>query len=75
MVEVLNIARNTRVLLRRRQVEALTGLARSTIYKLIARGDFPAPVQLTAKAVAWPSDAVSAWVDARMTSSARTTSV
>jgi len=66
MAEILHSAIASRALLRRQQVEALTGLARSTIYKLIASGDFPAPVQLTAKAVAWPSDAVSAWIDSRV---------
>jgi prophage regulatory protein len=59
----------SRALLRRQQVEALTGLARSTIYKLIQTGDFPAPVRLTAKSVAWPSEAVAAWIDTRVSTS------
>lgn len=66
--EVLKSAQGTRALLRRQQVEALTGLARSTIYKLVADGDFPAPIKLTSRSVAWPSDAVSAWIDARIKS-------
>ena len=32
--------------LRREEVVALVGLSRSTIYKLIGRGEFPRPVQL-----------------------------
>jgi len=58
-------------LLRRRQVEALTGLARSTIYKMVSQGSFPAPIKITGKAVAWPSDAVDAWVTARISASAK----
>ena len=33
--------------LRRRAVEQLTGLSRSTIYDLMAKGQFPRPVRLT----------------------------
>ena len=53
-------------LLRRKQVEALTGLARSTLYKLIASREFPSPVRITAKAVAWPSNLVDAWISSRV---------
>lgn len=48
--------------LRRRDVEALTGLSRSTIYDLMSRGLFPRPVQLTARAVAWPEGRVADWL-------------
>lgn len=48
--------------LRRRDVEALTGLSRSTIYDLMARGLFPRPVQLTTRAVAWPEGRVADWL-------------
>jgi len=60
--------RNATALLRRKQVEALTGLARSTLYKLIGESKFPKPVQITdGGAVAWRSDAVAAWIDSRVT--------
>lgn len=52
-------------ILRRHQVEALTGLSRSAIYALMARGQFPKPVKLTAKAVGWRSDVIEAWLQAR----------
>ena len=51
--------------LRRRAVEVLTGLSRSTIYDLMAKGVFPRPVRLTAKAVAWPESAIAAWLATR----------
>lgn len=47
---------------RRREIEALTGLARSTLYDLMARGEFPRPVKITGKAVAWPESAVAEWL-------------
>lgn len=53
-------------LLRRKDVEAQTGLARSTLYKLIGEGNFPAPVRITSKAVAWPSNLVADWIDSRI---------
>lgn len=51
--------------LRRTAVEKLTGLSRSTIYKLMAQGDFPRPVKLTEKAVAWPETAIRKWLESR----------
>jgi prophage regulatory protein len=51
--------------LRRTAVEAVTGLSRSTIYELMARGEFPRPVKLTARAVAWPESKVAEWLAER----------
>ncbi len=54
-------------LMRRGQVQAQTGLGRSTLYALIKKGDFPGPVKITgARAVAWSSLAVNAWVQSRI---------
>ena len=39
--------------LRRREVEHLTGLSRSSIYLLMKLGTFPKPVRLGPKCVAW----------------------
>ncbi|MDH5709891.1 MAG: AlpA family transcriptional regulator [Hylemonella sp.] len=55
--------------LRRKQVEARTGLARSTLYKLISLGQFPAPVRLTAKAVAWTVHDIDDWIASRIAAS------
>lgn len=51
--------------LRRLAVQEITGLSRSAIYDLMARGDFPRPVKLTAKAVAWPESAIAEWLESR----------
>jgi len=54
-------------LLRCKAVQTQTGLARSTLYKLIQKGDFPAPVKLTgSRAVAWSSCAIDAWIASRI---------
>ena len=50
---MVNNAQGAVVILRRKEVEARTGLSRSTIYSRIARGTFPAPVPLGEKAVGW----------------------
>jgi len=54
---------------RRPTVETRTGLSRSLIYKLMALGDFPKPIQLTGKAVAWPSTSIDRWIEERISSS------
>jgi len=51
--------------LRRLAVEELTGLSRSTIYDLMAKGQFPRPVRLTEKAVAWPESVIADWLSQR----------
>jgi prophage regulatory protein len=53
--------------IRRTEVEALTGLSRSTLYRMMETGDFPKPVKLTRKAVAWPEDQISEWLASRPT--------
>ena len=47
------------------QVRELTGLGRSTLYARIKSGDFPAPVNIGVRAVAWNSELVAAWIDSR----------
>jgi prophage regulatory protein len=53
------------LILRRPQVEARTGLSRSTLYQYIQDGLFPRPVTLGPRAVGWLESDVNAWIDAR----------
>lgn len=53
-------------LLRRREVEARTGLSRSSIYARMAAGTFPLAVDLGGRAVAWMENEVEGWVLARI---------
>lgn len=47
-------------------VKADSGLSRSTLYLLIARGLWPRPVRLGARAVGWPRSEVEAMIAARI---------
>ena len=51
--------------LRMRAVIRLTGLGRSTIYRLVAEHKFPSPVRLANRAVAWRRADVEQWSDTR----------
>lgn len=53
-------------MLRRKEVEAITGRGRSAIYEGIANGTFPKPVKIGARAVAWPESVIRAWIAERM---------
>lgn len=52
-------------LLRMRTVTRVTGLARSTIYRLIAEKQFPAQVRLGKRAVAWRRADLARWSEER----------
>jgi len=62
-------------ILRRKQVEARTGLSRSTIYAKMRRNPkrpadfdptFPRPVSVGAKAVGWIEGEIDAWLTAQV---------
>ena len=50
---------------RRKDVETITGLSCSTLYLLMSRGEFPRPVKITGRAVAWPESVIEKWLAAR----------
>lgn len=52
-------------LIRSRDITKVVGLARSTIYAHMAEGDFPTPVKIGKRLVAWRADEVAAWVESR----------
>lgn len=43
-----------------------TGLSRSTIYDQMERGEFPRPVKIGARAIAWPADRLDAWMASKV---------
>lgn len=53
-------------MLRRKEVEAITGLGRSAIYEGMAAGTFPKNVKIGARAVAWPESVIRQWIAERM---------
>lgn len=50
---------------RRPEVEAITGLSTTSIYRMMERGDFPRPVRLGKKAVGWPESKITEWLESR----------
>ena len=52
-------------LLRRKDVEHLTGLGRSSIYAMMASDLFPKQVKLCSRAVGWLEADIAAWIETR----------
>jgi prophage regulatory protein len=60
-------------ILRRREVEARTGLSRSTIYLRIAEHSFPSSISLGGRAVGWVEDEIEAWLQQQLAASRKAT--
>lgn len=52
--------------MRLREVIAVCGLPASSIYDGMRRGDFPKPVPLAGKSVAWLSSEIRQWMESRI---------
>ncbi len=52
-------------LLRLPDVRQVTGLSKSSIYRLESEGAFPQRVRLSERATAWKSDEIAAWIESR----------
>lgn len=57
-------------ILRKPRVLATIGMGNTWLYDAIARGDFPAPVKLGARAVGWRRSDVESWLASRTTKAA-----
>jgi prophage regulatory protein len=57
--------------LRLPEVVSTTGLSRASIYRFVSTGNFPAPVSIGPRAVAWSSAAVSDWITSRIEAASR----
>ncbi len=62
-------------IIRLKDVIDSTGIARSTIYKLIGEGEFPKPVPLVGRSVGWVESEVHEWIKARIAERDRTNSL
>ena len=51
--------------LSRAQVRRLLGVGQTTLERMVKRGDFPAPIKLGARRVAWPVSDFRRWVEDR----------
>ena len=56
-------------MLRLPAVLKVTGLGRSTVYRMVAENTFPAPVKLAKRAVGWRHDDVQQWTAGRPSTS------
>jgi len=56
----------SRRLIRLHEVKHRTGYSKSSIYNGVAKGTFPRPVPLGARAVAWVEDEIQEWIEARI---------
>ncbi|RWU09266.1 AlpA family transcriptional regulator [Pseudidiomarina gelatinasegens] len=54
-------------LIRLPQVKDMTGLGRSSVYKLMSEGKFPKAVTLIGRASAWVENEVVEWIEDRIT--------
>ncbi|OZC35912.1 AlpA family transcriptional regulator [Marinobacter vinifirmus] len=50
-------------LIRIKEVMNRTGLARSTVYKYISENNFPKPIKLGSRAVAWVESEIEGWIN------------
>lgn len=57
---------NATRLIRRAEVERLTGLKKSQLYALTGKGEFPKKVKLGNRSVAWPENLVIHWIAERV---------
>lgn len=63
------ISENPISLSRLPQVKQRVGLSRSSIYAKIAVGEFPAPISLGGRAVAWLDSEITGWITDRLNAS------
>ena len=54
---------STEVLLTCREIEQRTGLSRSTIFRKVRDGTFPAPVKIGKRALRWLESGIRVWID------------
>ncbi|WP_419943694.1 helix-turn-helix transcriptional regulator [Candidatus Poriferisodalis sp.] len=55
----------TPLLLPRAEVERLTGMSTSSIYRALRHGDFPEPLRIGKRAVRWRYDEIQDWINRR----------
>lgn len=69
MASTTNTTQPARRFIKRQDVEAITGLSCTEIYRRLAAGAFPKQVSLGPKSVVWVESEIVAWCDARIAES------
>ena len=52
-------------ILRHKDVQAMFGISRTTLWRWVRDGHFPAPIKLTPRTVGWRENVVEEWLDSR----------
>ena len=52
-------------MLRPPEVMKRTGLSRTTLWRRVRAGTFPAPYQLGANSIGWPESEIATWLESR----------
>ena len=52
-------------MLRAAEVMARVGLSRTTIWRRVRAGTFPAPVELGENSIGWPENLITSWIESR----------
>lgn len=68
------MAEQLRSFLRLSEVKTATGMSRSWLYEAIRRGEFPAPISIGVRAVAWDSADIADWQASRIAQHRNSTS-
>lgn len=63
MANATSSTQTTRRFIKRQQVETITGMSRTEIYRRVSAGTFPKQITLSAKSVVWIESEVLAWCD------------
>jgi prophage regulatory protein len=53
-------------LIRLKSVLSRTGLTRSTLYLMMERNEFPRPLKIAERCVAWPENEIDGWIDSKI---------
>ena len=53
-------------LIRLKEVMSICGMSRSSVYLAIKKGQFPSPVKLSTRSIAWLKSEVIAWAESRV---------
>lgn len=64
--DLFNPPKASKRLVRLEKVLNITGLSRSHVYNLAAKGEFPGTVKLSQRSVAWVEEEVVEWVNERI---------
>jgi prophage regulatory protein len=60
-----NLSQHTELrLIRLKEVLAICGISRSSVYDAIKKGEFPAPIKLHGRSSAWIKSEILQWVEA-----------